>query len=220
MTEIRIKPPRQARSKKTLEALLDAAEALLADRSFAEMRIDEIVAMAGSSSGSFYARFEDKTALLHALHQRFLERSVHELNQQLGTSNRPDREADLAFFVVKMITERHEANIGILRAALMESFHDEGFALRAYEFLMQVVGLVATRFAHDYKMTESEELKDQVEFALQLVLAILDQRLFVGSSHTAIGHKGRDLIKEDYIDRLAHVFRQIVEKNGGQNGGR
>jgi AcrR family transcriptional regulator len=63
--------PKQDRSERTLYRLLDAAEALIADRGLPGLSIPEIVRRAGSSVGGFYARFADKNQLLRALEERF-----------------------------------------------------------------------------------------------------------------------------------------------------
>jgi AcrR family transcriptional regulator len=66
-----INEPVQLRSKKTFEAILAATEALLDSKSFAAISVAEIVARAGCSTGSFYARFDSKEALLPALYDRY-----------------------------------------------------------------------------------------------------------------------------------------------------
>lgn len=66
-----INQPVQARSQRTLDAIVAAAEALLEERSFAEIGIAEIVLKAGVSNGSFYARFASKNDLLPALYARY-----------------------------------------------------------------------------------------------------------------------------------------------------
>jgi len=63
--------PVQQRSRRTLAAILDAAESLLAHRPFDEISVAEIILKSGSSTGSFYARFESKDALLAALYRRY-----------------------------------------------------------------------------------------------------------------------------------------------------
>jgi len=65
-----VKPPQQARSQKTLERLLDAAEELIAERGVTSLTVSEVVRRAESSVGAFYARFPDKDALLATLHER------------------------------------------------------------------------------------------------------------------------------------------------------
>ena len=68
-----IRPPRQARTQETLERLLDAAEALLAEKRFEDVHITEIASRADTSVAAFYRRFNDKEGLLHALHERLCE---------------------------------------------------------------------------------------------------------------------------------------------------
>jgi AcrR family transcriptional regulator len=53
--------------------MLDAAEGLVAGKSFDDTSIAEIARAAGTSVGGFYRRFHDKQGLLQALHERFCE---------------------------------------------------------------------------------------------------------------------------------------------------
>ncbi len=59
--------PKQARSERTLQRLLDAAEVLIEEKGHAAVSIPEIARRARSSVGGFYARFRDKNELLRAL---------------------------------------------------------------------------------------------------------------------------------------------------------
>ena len=68
-----VRAPQQARSQATLGRLLDATEKLLDDRPFDELAVADICKAASSSVGAFYARFPDKTALLHVLHERLCD---------------------------------------------------------------------------------------------------------------------------------------------------
>ena len=70
----RVTPPLQARSKRALDAILAAVEALLEERSFDRIGMAEIAARAGVAVGSIYARFADKQSLLIGMHDR-----IHEL---------------------------------------------------------------------------------------------------------------------------------------------
>lgn len=63
--------PKQDRSARTLNRILEAAERLLDGREFSEVSVHDISAAAGTSVSSFYARFPDKQALLHAVFERF-----------------------------------------------------------------------------------------------------------------------------------------------------
>lgn len=64
--------PKQARSQRTLERILDAAESLIEQRGVAHVSVAQIVRAAGSSVGGFYGRFHDKGELLRALNERYL----------------------------------------------------------------------------------------------------------------------------------------------------
>ena len=68
-------PPRQQRSAATLDRIVRAAQDLLAQRGYDAATVDDIVARAGSSKGSFYHRFADKEALLAYLGGECLARA-------------------------------------------------------------------------------------------------------------------------------------------------
>jgi AcrR family transcriptional regulator len=67
----------QHRSLQTFERLLSAAEALLAERPFEEVSVNDICVRAGHSVGAFYRRFESREGLLQVLHERYTERAIH-----------------------------------------------------------------------------------------------------------------------------------------------
>ena len=62
--------PLQRRSRKTMERLVAATIRLLEHRSPAEVSVQDIVSEAGSSVGSFYARFKSKDDLLEYVRTR------------------------------------------------------------------------------------------------------------------------------------------------------
>lgn len=63
-------PPKQERSRKTLERIARAALELMAEVGPERASVAEIVERAGASVGSFYARFDGKEDLVVYLHQR------------------------------------------------------------------------------------------------------------------------------------------------------
>jgi AcrR family transcriptional regulator len=73
-----IMPAMQARSRRTLGDLLDTARELLNEKPFDEITVAEICRLAGCSPPSFYQRFRDKEALLHAIHEQY-RAETHEL---------------------------------------------------------------------------------------------------------------------------------------------
>lgn len=88
--------PKQLRSERTLQRLLDAAEALIEERGTAEVSIPEIVRRAHSSVGGFYARFRDKNELMRALEERFFR----EQRTRLERLTRPAMWGDATLAVI------------------------------------------------------------------------------------------------------------------------
>lgn len=120
-----VSPPQQARTRESLERLLDTAERLVAERGFDGVGIIEIAQHASSSVGSFYRRFRDKDGLLHALHERFCAAARATADAALaperwaGTSTE-DVLDEFSAFLVRIYRERE----GLLRAFLLRGAAD------------------------------------------------------------------------------------------------
>ena len=65
-----VKTPRQQRSSDSLERILKTAETLIRNKGYEALTVAEVVRRSNTSIGTFYARFQDKTALLHAVQER------------------------------------------------------------------------------------------------------------------------------------------------------
>ncbi len=115
-----ISPPRQARSQETLDRLLDAAEALLGEKSFDDVGVAEVAQRAGSSVGSFYARFADKPALLHALQERFVIEGMATADDAFDPARwEGAKAAEIVAAVVAFLVRIHRDRRGLMRALLL-----------------------------------------------------------------------------------------------------
>jgi AcrR family transcriptional regulator len=65
------KPPTQKRGRQTLKRIVEATERLLRRQRFEDITVAQIVAEADTSTGSFYARFVSKDALLPHLYETY-----------------------------------------------------------------------------------------------------------------------------------------------------
>lgn len=72
--------PMQARSRRTMERLLTAAERVFVRDGFAAATVAGIAAAARVSVGAFYGRFADKAAFLDAFFERWFARSRSEID--------------------------------------------------------------------------------------------------------------------------------------------
>ena len=79
-----VREPRQARSLRTQERLLDAMESLLQERDPADITVEDLVERAHASVGAFYKRFGSKQDLLPLLLTRLQTNARRELEDELG----------------------------------------------------------------------------------------------------------------------------------------
>jgi len=116
------RPPQQRRSAATLDRIVQAAEELLAERTFEESTVDDIVARAGSSKGSFYSRFADKEALLAYLGGECIARAKATWAEQLGPEDYADAPLEdvVDAFVGRLLDEYRRAG-GVMRALFLEA---------------------------------------------------------------------------------------------------
>lgn len=92
-----VRPGTQKRSKELVDRLFATAFELLRERDFDELTIDEMCAKAGATVGSFYARFDNKSAFVVALQHLVFERTMRSLSADRAAGRVPL--ADLETFV-------------------------------------------------------------------------------------------------------------------------
>ena len=115
-----VRPPRQDRSRKTLDRLVSATEELLSEKSFAEATIAEIVNRGQTSVGAFYGRFADKEALLQFLDQSMEDVAIESWDHFLaperwkGASVAEIMEAFIGHWV-----RAHREKAGVLRTLFL-----------------------------------------------------------------------------------------------------
>jgi AcrR family transcriptional regulator len=118
-----VRGPRQDRSRRSLDRILDAAERLLETRSFSELTVADIVREARSSVGVFYSRFVDKDALLHTLDERFADELVISVERHFSD---PAAWAGVPLArivqdLIAVLIEAHRNKRGTLRAIVLQA---------------------------------------------------------------------------------------------------
>ena len=83
-TILSVIPPRQRRSRETLDRLLDAAEEVIREEGIAGLTITKVVQKSGSSVGAFYRRFPNRDTLIDALQKRNHARAEQAYDAQLA----------------------------------------------------------------------------------------------------------------------------------------
>jgi AcrR family transcriptional regulator len=77
------KTPRQERSRRTVERILDAATRVLAERGYDGASTNRIAAAAGLSNGSLYQYFPNKDAIVVAVLDRFADHLAERLGAEI-----------------------------------------------------------------------------------------------------------------------------------------
>jgi len=111
------RPVRQTRSRATLDRLLDATAALLAEKPFDETSVAEIARRAGTSVGAFYGRFPDKESLLDCFDERFFALARASCDEFFDSAGW--RTASLEESVSRLVSRlvcNHRRHRGVLRA--------------------------------------------------------------------------------------------------------
>lgn len=170
-----VKPPQQARSQKTLERLLDAAEELIAEHGVGSVTVSEVVRRAGSSVGAFYARFTDKDALLATLHQRSCAEAL--ATAELALDPKRWESVDLAaavFEIVKFAGILYRERRGIAIAFIELTAADTSFAERRAALEREISErLFDFLHAREGEVAHSD-LKVAAQVSIRMILSTLE----------------------------------------------
>lgn len=145
-------PPRQRRSRATLERIVDAIRDLLLELEPGEVSVRQILERADTSTGAFYARFDDRDAALAYTSHTYWARSRDVWSEYLA----PDEwervpAASIVVTVIRTMTRTLLADAGQLRAfvRLALSLPRNGIVRRIGEhddfIASKVAGLLAER---------------------------------------------------------------------------
>ena len=173
-----VQPAHQERSQRTLARLLDAAEAEIREKGYAEASVAEIARRAGYSVGTFYRRFRDKTALLHALDERWGEAFRATMEAAVAPARwqgAPILEI-LAGYIEFSLTQGRE-RAALHRAALIMASRDARFAERHVKLAGLLHGRLRTLLIERRDEIGHSDPTLAIEFALEQLRSMLMARL-------------------------------------------
>ncbi len=165
-----VKRPQQARSKDTQSRILAAVEDMVVSGTYDQATVQEIVRLAKSSVGSFYARFRDKDAALYQFYDLRCAKFEQEMERVLNF----EQAKALSFATVldsfiDAVIGHTLKNAAILRAAAMaESFNRQGspFLARAALMNKKVAALLAAIFEAKAKEYDHPDIRVAVTFVI------------------------------------------------------
>ncbi len=118
------KEPRQARSRATVETIVQAGARILSDEGWAGFTTNRVAELAGVSIGSLYQYFPDKLSLVDAIRNRHLDDSIAVMRKI-----RPDElsPAEFAVQLVQAMVAAHSVHPGLHRVLLDEAPSSEDY---------------------------------------------------------------------------------------------
>jgi AcrR family transcriptional regulator len=155
------KAPKQARSRATVEFILQAAARVLGRQGWARFNTNQVADAAGVSVGSLYQYFPNKHALIDAILRRHLDEVLRVLRAVEDGANEPSKSAEA--LVCGMIAA-HGIDPALHRVLLdempsrgrLKTAHDEFET----EYLRRYKGVIAANSRH--RRPESDEIAAQV----------------------------------------------------------
>jgi len=167
-----VSPPRQARSRRTLERIVQAAVSILEEEGPEALTVQAIVLRARSSVGSFYARFGGKEDLLAYLGDRIWREAAGRWDDALSTQDWSDvglRELTQGSVTLLWQAARSRT------AALQALDRVPGAAVDAYEsFRGHLVAGLASLLLERREEITHEDPESAVPIALAAVLGIVE----------------------------------------------
>jgi AcrR family transcriptional regulator len=156
------------------------------ERGLAAVTVGDIVREGRSSVGVFYARFEDKDAVLRCLHERFCARGLAAADVVLAPERWQGRgAAEIVRAVIDGLARLDAEHAGLVRAFVLASGRDSSYAERAV-----ALGRRLSRRLRALLLARRTELRvadpeRAIDFAVWLLLAHHDQRAVFGDVQTS-----------------------------------
>lgn len=123
MSRLQRRAPQQARSRVTVDAILDATARILREGGVAALNTNAISEVAGVGIGTLYGYFPNKTAILVALARRLLAEDEAAMLEASAAAPSDD----VLRTVVRTLLERHRCDAAV-RRAVMGVHHGQGLS--------------------------------------------------------------------------------------------
>ena len=208
-----VRPPRQARSQETLERILDAAEALVAEKGFEDTPVAEIVSRAGSSVGAFYARFHDKDGLLHALYERYYDEAVATADAALAPARWEGAQvAELIPAVIHFLVSIFRERRGLMRAFVVRNHTHPEFQARQQRLSHHVIARLCLLVLARRDEIAHPDPERATRFGMMLVFSALESLILFGEMRSSLlSLSDEDLATELTRSTLAYLGVANIE---------
>ncbi len=208
---IGLNEPKQERSRRALDRLVNASIDLMSQGSFDEAPISEIIKKADYSVGAFYGRFDGKHALFHLVQERVLEQAKDWVNERISQFLEDNCDADGALpmretarFIVNNLYALYMSNRGAYRAVFLHTRikRDAALTRRVHEFNQWGLQRTSDLFDRVKPQSNCDNLRSRWALGLEVIAAHLREKILFG----AVIPTGDDQGIENDLNHLAQFY--------------
>ena len=210
MSEASVRPPKQKRSRQSLERVLEASTALLEEQGFEAFTIQEVSRRADVSVGAIYARFGSKESLLRVVHRHAMETLAAEHEAVGAVDGRPGEDAQAVILdAVRSVAEIFRGNERLLRAFMHLGAVDDEISRRGSEGSIELSRqFAATVLAHRDAIGHPDP-ETAVDVAYRMAYCTFARQVMYGPSFES----ERPISWDDLVDEVgAACAAYLVER--------
>ncbi|QUS41003.1 TetR/AcrR family transcriptional regulator [Tardiphaga alba] len=172
----RVNAPKQARSERRLQEIIQALDDLLDGRTFEDITIPDIAARAGCVPASIYARFRDKASILVALHESIRDRQIANIDESMRLERHEHLSLQESIYtILHNLTRYYSRQRNLLRPAYL--LGDDEIYERASALIRHVTDRISAIVRHHMKDIPGDVVDRRVDLAMRAVYALLQQRM-------------------------------------------
>jgi len=172
MTRTPRNKPLQARSRVTVDAILEAAIRILEKEGLEAATTTRIAELAGVSVGTLYHHFADRDAIVHALQDREFARALEMMAAVLSSENLGSAPRETVVKVVRGLAQLYEVSPGLHRVLAIEGLRVAS-AGRVEAFDVRVIAIIRSFLTASRPILRVEDVEAASFVAYQAVRATM-----------------------------------------------
>ena len=177
-----LSPPRQARSRESMSRVLEAFSALLREKPYDRIRVDEIAAKASTSTSSIYARFKDKRAILMVMHVDVAARALEHHKSLCNPRRHKSKPVSVMMGdIASGFRHWYIANRNFLHAILTTD--DEAAYTRGKFVFRETAEHFSQSFSEIFPDADRQQLRRVANLIVRTLSATLQQMTVYGDLH-------------------------------------
>jgi AcrR family transcriptional regulator len=202
-----IKTPTQERSRGTMKRIYRSLSTLLRTKSFDRITIAEIAKDADVASGSIYARFKDKNALLAGLYAGLANEAIECFSELTGPERWVDTETDeMVAEIIERVIHFYRRNAHISRAAVLS---DQSIMYDEMRRVWQAsIDKVITLLSRRMPTIPLQNIDHAARFTVRIVTSVMNQAVIV----TDVATLQPDTSDRELGKQLSHVCCWILRQ--------